>query len=61
MCVIGGRGDLYLTFLLDTVVPWAAARYRIATARDNIGIVAIYHSSSLTYTISQSLKDDGVE
>lgn len=34
----GGKGDLYLNFLFDTVLPWASSRYRIGVTRDMIGI-----------------------
>lgn len=35
----GGKGDLYLDFLEDTVVPYVSSRYRIAPKAGDIGIL----------------------
>lgn len=35
----GGKGDLYLDYVIETVVPWTAQRFRIESARPNLGIM----------------------
>jgi predicted alpha/beta superfamily hydrolase len=35
----GGKGDLYLDFLIENVVPYIAKQYRINTLRQNLGIM----------------------
>jgi len=35
----GGKGDHYLDFLHQTVLPWAARLFRIETNRENLGIL----------------------
>eukprot|EP01096_Ripella_sp_DP13-Kostka_P000706 TRINITY_DN10816_c0_g1_i1.p1 TRINITY_DN10816_c0_g1~~TRINITY_DN10816_c0_g1_i1.p1 ORF type:complete len:413 (+),score=150.92 TRINITY_DN10816_c0_g1_i1:32-1240(+) len=35
----GGEGDLYLDFLVDTLTPWIASRFRVETQPSNMGIL----------------------
>jgi len=35
----GGKGDLYLDFLIENVIPWVSTMFRIDTERINLGIL----------------------
>eukprot|EP00027_Filamoeba_sp_ATCC50430_P000952 CAMPEP_0168555228 /NCGR_PEP_ID=MMETSP0413-20121227/8214_1 /TAXON_ID=136452 /ORGANISM="Filamoeba nolandi, Strain NC-AS-23-1" /LENGTH=393 /DNA_ID=CAMNT_0008586047 /DNA_START=74 /DNA_END=1255 /DNA_ORIENTATION=+ len=35
----GGKGDLYLDFLIDTVIPFIEGKYRVVMSRENVGIL----------------------
>jgi len=35
----GGKGDLYLNFLENEVIPWVLARYRVKSNKTNLGIL----------------------
>jgi predicted alpha/beta superfamily hydrolase len=35
----GGKGDLYLDFLIQTVIPFIQSKYRVVMTRENVGIM----------------------
>lgn len=35
----GGKGDLYLDFLIENVIPWIKPKFRVLTNRQNLGIM----------------------